>query len=97
MTNFGHLRSQIEIVRIFSIVGVFSSLKRCYLKVDNLDKLVIIYKNQPIDAQNDCNLVDGQKVAELFVVKQILLEENEDMPSEIFELFLWIPCVMPKF
>jgi hypothetical protein len=42
---------------------------------DNLDKLAImIYKNQLNNAQNDCNLVDRQKLAQ-----ENLLKENKNM------------------
>jgi hypothetical protein len=42
---FEILGFEIEMERIFSIVGVLTSLCRCRLGVDNLDKLVIIMKN----------------------------------------------------
>ncbi len=42
--------SQIETERIFSIIGVFTNLRRCHLGVENLDKLIMIYKNWLLDA-----------------------------------------------
>ncbi len=41
--------TQIEIERIFSIVGVLRALKRCRLQTNNLDKLIFIHKNWPFD------------------------------------------------
>jgi hypothetical protein len=39
----------------------------------------MIYKNWPSNAQLDCKLADGDKLAELFVAEVMLLEENEDL------------------
>jgi hypothetical protein len=39
----------------------------------------MIYKNWPLNAWLDCKLVDGDKLANFFVVKDTLLEENENM------------------
>jgi len=36
---------QIEIEKVFSLVGILTNLKRCKLKIDNLDKLIFINKN----------------------------------------------------
>jgi hypothetical protein len=50
----GILGSQIKPKRIFSVVGVLTSLRCCRLGIDNLDKLVMIMKNWSIDAWIDC-------------------------------------------
>ncbi len=42
-----------------------------------------IYKNWPNDAQINCNLVDGKRLAEFFMVEETLLEENEDMLKKL--------------
>jgi hypothetical protein len=42
---FGILRNQIKIERIFSSVDVLTSLQHCQLGLENLDALVMIYKN----------------------------------------------------
>jgi hypothetical protein len=42
------------IERIFSIVGVLTSLRCCQLGLDNLDALVMICKNWPHDACAGC-------------------------------------------
>ncbi len=74
----GILGSQIEIERIFLVVGVFTSLQQCCFGVENLDKLMMTYKNWPLDAWLYCKLVSGDKLAE-FVVVEYMLKENEDM------------------
>jgi hypothetical protein len=55
--------SQIETERIFLVVGVLISLQQCRFGVENLDKLIMIYKNWPSNAQLDHKLVDGDKLA----------------------------------
>jgi hypothetical protein len=70
--------SQIGIEQIFSIASMLISLQLCHLKVENLDKLVMIYKNWPIDAQVYCKLFVGDKLREFFVAKDPLLDENEE-------------------
>jgi len=37
--------SQIEIERIFSLVGIFTNFKRCRLQTKNLKKLIFVNKN----------------------------------------------------
>lgn len=75
--------SQIETKWIFSIVNVFTSWQRCHLGVENLDKLIIIYKNLPSDERCDYKLVDGDKLIDFFVVEDTLLEENEDLLEKV--------------
>jgi hypothetical protein len=59
-------RSQIEIERGFSLVGVLTTLKRCRLQVDNLDCIITVVKNWPDDPQFNCSwhkdLMDFMKV-----------------------------------
>ncbi len=43
-----------EIDEFFSLVGVFTNLKRCKLQLDNLKKLVLMSKNWPNDARVGC-------------------------------------------
>jgi hypothetical protein len=50
----GIVGSQIETKRIFNMVGVITSLKRCQLGIENLDKLVTIMKNWPNDPKFEC-------------------------------------------
>jgi hypothetical protein len=37
---------------------VLTSLRRCRLEVENLDSLLMIYKNWPNDARVGCNLAN---------------------------------------
>ncbi len=43
--NFGILSSQIEIEQVFSLVGVLTALRHCYLQVENMDQIIIMVKN----------------------------------------------------
>ncbi len=75
----GITRSQIETEQILSVASVLTGLWQCHLGVENLDKLIIIYKNWPSNAQLHCKLVDGDKLVKLFVTENKLLEGNEDL------------------
>jgi hypothetical protein len=46
--------SQIETKKIFSIAGILTTLKRCQLQIDNLDKLIFVHKNWPFDLHVGC-------------------------------------------
>jgi hypothetical protein len=50
----GIVGSQIETERIFNMAKVITSLRRCWLGIENLDKLVIIMKNWPNDPKFGC-------------------------------------------
>jgi hypothetical protein len=65
----GILRSQIEIEHFFSSVSVFTSLQHCQLGFDNLDALVMIYKNWPDNAQTDYKVIE-EGVVEFFLCKR---------------------------
>jgi hypothetical protein len=41
----GTIGYQIELEKIFSLVEILTSLKRCRLQLENLDKLIFINKN----------------------------------------------------
>jgi hypothetical protein len=45
---------QIEIERIFSSIGILTSLKRCCLQSKKLDNLIFVNKNWPDDPRIDC-------------------------------------------
>jgi hypothetical protein len=67
-----------------SIPCILTSLQQFRLRVDNLDKLVKIYKYWPRDTLTNCELIDISKLAKFFfVVKETLLEENDDLFEKI--------------
>ncbi len=53
------LGSQIDIEHIFFVVGVLISLQQCHLGVENLENLVMIYKNWLVDVRVNYKLVVG--------------------------------------
>ncbi len=55
------------------------NLQWCCLGVENLDKLVMVYKNWHVDARVNCKLIVVDKLGEFFVAKEMLLEENEEL------------------
>ncbi len=73
------LGSHIDIEHIFFVVGVLISLQQCHLGVENLNNLVMIYKNWLVDVQVNYKLVVGDRLGEFFVAKETLLEENEEL------------------
>ncbi len=50
----GIVGSQIEIERIFSLAGIFTSLRRCHLQLEILNKLIFESKNWPNDSRIGC-------------------------------------------
>ncbi len=52
----GIVSSQIEIEHIFSLAGILTSLKRCKLQTENLDKLIFVSQNWPNDLRVGCNM-----------------------------------------
>jgi len=44
----GIVSSQIEIENIFSLARILTSLKRCKLQIENLDKLIFVSQNWPM-------------------------------------------------
>jgi hypothetical protein len=76
----GVVEFQIEIERIFSLVGIFTNLKRCHLQTKNLEKLIFFNKNWLNDFRIGCkspsNLVE-------FLEKDVdLKEELEEFEGE---------------
>ena len=75
--------SQIESERIFSVAGILSNIRHSTLNMDNLNSLVMIYKNWPTDART--NVVLYEHLIDFYDSKATILEENENL-----EYFLWI-------
>jgi hypothetical protein len=47
--------SQIEIERIFSLVGILTNLKRCHLQLENLEKNIFLNKIDQMILKLDVN------------------------------------------
>jgi hypothetical protein len=73
---------QIEIERIFSLIGILTSFRKCCLQLKNLDNLIFVSKNWPNDPRIGCkspfNLID-------FIESDINLEEKFEKFEEDFE------------
>jgi hypothetical protein len=68
------------------MVGIITSLKRCQLGIENLDKLVLIMKNWPNDLRFECT--SGLKSFEEFFNSEsgiIFLNENLIIDFNLFE------------
>jgi hypothetical protein len=67
---------QIETKRIFSVAGILTNLRRSMLGLENLNNLIMIYKNWPSDSRTDCKLYEH--LANFYSREAAILEENED-------------------
>ena len=72
----GILGSQIETERIFSVASILTNLRRSRLGLENINNLIMIYKNWPSDSQTDCKLYEH--LADFYTAEAAILEENED-------------------
>jgi hypothetical protein len=72
----GILGSQIETERIFSVASILTNLRRSRLGLENLNNLIMIYKNWPSDSRTDCILYEH--LAHYYSVEAEILEDNED-------------------
>jgi hypothetical protein len=50
----GIVGSQIEMERIFFLIRIFTSFRRCHLQLENLEKLIFVNKSWPNDPRIDC-------------------------------------------
>jgi hypothetical protein len=78
--------SQIETKHIFGFVVILTLLWACKLGTSNLDSLIMIYKNWPIDVQTINHLWVENDVWIFFVTKEDFLD---DYKSEIKEVSLF--------
>jgi hypothetical protein len=73
---------QIELEKIFSLVGILTNLMRCRLQSNFLNKLIFINKNWPNDSRigykSPSSLVD-------FVETDLILEEELEKFEVVFE------------
>jgi len=73
----GIVSSQIEIRRIFNMVGIIKGLKHCHLGIENLEKLVLIMKNLPKIPIARCTISSRVKSMEEYLdFEDYLLEKN---------------------
>ncbi len=66
--------SQIETGRVLGFVGVLTALRCCPLQVENLDRIIIMVKNQPNDRHMNCTANAGFK--DYMKYEVVLVEEN---------------------
>jgi hypothetical protein len=52
----GIVSSQIETECIFCVAGILTSLRRCWLQSENLNKLIFVSQNWPNDPRVGCNM-----------------------------------------
>ncbi len=76
----GIIGFQVKTERNFSLVGIFTNLRRCRLQLDNLDKLIFVSKNLPSDLR-----VSGSSpfsLIKLIEVDATLEEEFQEYEAE---------------
>ncbi len=74
----GIVVSQIEIERIFNMVGVITSLRHCWLGIKNLDKFVFIMKNWLDDPKFGCATSLPNSIEEYLKIENDMISKNED-------------------
>ena len=55
------------------------ALRHCRLGIQNLDALVMILKNWPINARDECNSFAKSDLGEFFVDKVEIVDAHEDV------------------
>ena len=70
--------SHIKTKRILSVAGLLCALCCFRLGIHNFDALLMILKNWPIDARDECNSFANSNLGEFFVDKAELVEAHED-------------------
>ncbi len=78
----GIVDSQIEIECIFSLARVLTSLRRCRLQSENLDKLNFVGQNWPNDPRVGCNM---PSTLVKFIEKDEIVEEKLEEFENEFE------------
>ncbi len=73
----GISRSQIHTVHVFSLVGVLIALCDYCLQVENLNQIIMVFKNQPDDPWLNCTPTTTFK--DYMNVECLLVEENCDV------------------
>jgi hypothetical protein len=77
---FGIVGFQIEIERIFNIVGVIISFHQSKLGSENLQCLKVIAKNWPNNACEGCE--GGQKFSLFFTHEENIIDDNKTIIEE---------------
>jgi hypothetical protein len=78
---FGILGFQIEIEIVLSLIRVLRTLKRCYLQVQNLDKIITIINNWLDDPCQ--NFTPYANLKDYLKVEVILVEKNYELIKEV--------------
>jgi len=86
--SLGFLVFKLKQKKVFNLVGVLITLKCCRLRVENLDRIIIVVKNWPNDSCMNCRANTSFKDYIKFEVA--LVEENYEFieESKYFEAWL---------
>lgn len=79
--------SQIEIEKVFFIVEMFITIRRCWLQTKNLDNLICVNKNWPHDPYVRCPKVFDFTFAceaELDLIEELDVEFTNEVQCEEF-------------
>jgi hypothetical protein len=75
----GILGSHIETERVFNLASGLTTLRRCKLKVDNLDRIITMVKNWP---NNPLNCSQHKGLIDFLKVEFVLAKDNYDLIEE---------------
>jgi hypothetical protein len=68
------------------MVGIIIGLKRCWLGIENLDKLVLIMKNWVDDPRFGCTNAKPTSIEKYISIENGMVSKNEELISD-FNLF----------
>jgi hypothetical protein len=75
--------SQIETERIFSVAGILSNLHRSKIGIDNLDILVMIYKNWPHDCRMGTSMYEH--LADFYAKESEALDDDAEVELQVLK------------
>jgi hypothetical protein len=79
----GIVSFQIKAKHIFNIVRILTKLRRCWLGVQNLDKLVMILKNWPSDVRTNYPSPTTMRMVEFLKVKNKMLDNFKEELDDV--------------
>jgi hypothetical protein len=74
------LESQIETKHVFNLASGLTTLRRCRLQVDNLDRIITMVKNWPNDPCLNC--LQHKDLTNFLKVEFVLAKNNYDLIEE---------------
>jgi hypothetical protein len=78
---FGIPRSQIETKRVFNLARILTTLQRCHLHVENLDRIITIGKNWHDDPQ--VNRMPNKTMKDCLKIEGSLVDDKNELIEKV--------------